>query len=117
MKADLVPLVEMGDLTNTTSDVVVRVRTNQGHDYRLYCHSHLLSHNSDYFRKRLSNDWPTCQILDARYCVDVHCTDSEFNSYVNAIRLIYKPQPCHWYGVRGTLGTYVHIHTYIHTVL
>ncbi|KAF3331979.1 BTB/POZ domain-containing protein [Carex littledalei] len=99
MKADL---DQIGDLT--TSDVVVRVRTNEGHDYRLYCHSHLLSDNSDYFRKRLSNDWPTCQILDARYCVDVQCTDSQFNSYVNAIRLIYKPQPCHWYGVRGTLG-------------
>ncbi|KAJ4785637.1 BTB/POZ domain-containing protein [Rhynchospora pubera] len=93
---------KIGD--RTTSDVVVRVRTDEGRDYRLYCHSRVLSENSDYFGERLSNEWPTCQILDPRYCVDVQCTESEFNSYVNAIRLIYKPQPCHWYGVRGTLG-------------
>jgi hypothetical protein len=93
---------KIGDLT--TSDVVVRVRTNEGRDYRLYCHSHVLSENSDYFQERLSNEWPTCQILDSRYCVDVQCTESEFNSYVNAIRLIYQQQPSYQYGVRGTLG-------------
>ncbi|KAJ3678400.1 hypothetical protein LUZ60_002203 [Juncus effusus] len=97
------PPLKIGD--RTTSDVVVRIITDSGRDFWMHCHSEILNKNSEYFAKRLSDAWPTCQILDSRYCVEVQCSESEFNSYVNVIRLIYSNQPCcSWFGVRGTLG-------------
>ncbi|CAN6719484.1 unnamed protein product [Malus baccata var. baccata] len=70
----------------STSDVVVRIRTEDGRDDRLYCHSQILIEKSKYFADRLSENWPTCQILDSRNCVDVYCQESEFDHHV-AVKL------------------------------
>lgn len=87
-----------------TSDVVVRLRTNEGRDQWCYCHAKILTTKSKYFADRLSDEWPTCQILDSRYCVEVYCNELEFNFYVTALRLFYikEPQICH--NVRNALG-------------
>ncbi|KAM0868816.1 hypothetical protein ACQ4PT_041084 [Festuca glaucescens] len=87
-----------------TSDVVVRLRTPEGRDEWLYCHSAVLAAGSDYFADRLSDAWPTCQILDSRYCVEVHCPDLDLSSHVNALRLLYAAEPVSRFGVRGALG-------------
>ncbi|XP_072963986.1 BTB/POZ domain-containing protein At3g05675 [Typha angustifolia] len=95
-------LIKMGD--RTTSDVVVRLRTHEGRDHWFYCHSEILIAKSKYFAERLSEDWPTCQILDSRYCVEVYCQEVEFNFHVSALRLLYVTEPCTWHGVRNTIG-------------
>lgn len=87
-----------------TSDVIVRLRTDEGRDHWLYCHSEVLVNKSKYFAERLSDDWPTCQILDSRYCVEVYSQEPEFDSYVTALRLFYMPEPHVWHGVRNAIG-------------
>ncbi|KAM7253829.1 hypothetical protein ACFE04_031511 [Oxalis oulophora] len=72
-----------------TSDVVVRIRTEDGRDEWMYCHSDVLIANCKYFSDRLSENWPTCQIIDSRNCVEVYCQDSDFDHHVNFLRLLY----------------------------
>ncbi|KAE8808726.1 BTB/POZ domain-containing protein [Hordeum vulgare] len=94
---------KIGD--RATSDVVVRLRTpDSGRDEWLYCHSGVLAAGSGYFADRLSDAWPTCQILDSRYCVEVHCRDADLSSHVTALRLLYAAEPVSRFGVRGALG-------------
>ncbi|XP_021769607.1 BTB/POZ domain-containing protein At3g05675-like isoform X1 [Chenopodium quinoa] len=90
-----------------TSDVVVRLRTPEGRDEWLYCHSSILVKKSKYFADRLSDTWPTCQILDARTCVEVHCQESDFDYNITLLRLLYVSDSLiseSWHGVRNTLG-------------
>ncbi|KAG8099152.1 hypothetical protein GUJ93_ZPchr0013g34569 [Zizania palustris] len=93
---------KIGDLA--TSDVVVRLRTPEGRDEWLYCHSGVLAAGSKYFADRLSNDWPTCQILGSRYCVEVYCQELDLSSHVTVLRLLYAAEPCSRFGVRSSLG-------------
>ncbi|XP_040246748.1 BTB/POZ domain-containing protein At3g05675 [Aegilops tauschii subsp. strangulata] len=94
---------KIGD--RATSDVVVRLRTpDSGRDEWLYCHSGVLAAGSAYFADRLSDAWPTCQILDSRYCVEVHCRDADLSSHVTALRLLYAADPVSRFGVRGALA-------------
>lgn len=92
----------MGD--RATSDVVVRLRTPEGRDEWLYCHSAVLAAGSKYFADRLSDAWPTCQILDSRYWVEVHCAEPDLSSHVTALRLLYADEPVSRFGVRGALA-------------
>lgn len=91
-----------------SSDVVVRLRTPEGRDEWLYCHSSILVERSKYFADRLSDTWPTCQILDARSCVEVHCQESDFDYNITVLRLFYVVSDSliseSWHGVRNTLG-------------
>ncbi|CBI22784.3 unnamed protein product, partial [Vitis vinifera] len=91
-----------------TSDVVVRLRTQEGRDDWLYCHSHVLVEKSKYFADRLSENWPTCQILDSRNCVEVYCQESDFDYHVNVLRLLYVVMDGSvddmWHGVRNALS-------------
>ncbi|CAL5062911.1 unnamed protein product [Urochloa decumbens] len=93
---------KIGD--HATSDVVVRLRTPEGRDEWLYCHSAVLAAGSTYFADRLSDAWPTCQILGSRYCVEVYCQEPDLSSHVSALRLLYAGEPCSRFGVRGALG-------------
>ncbi|KAK0584631.1 hypothetical protein LWI29_016332 [Acer saccharum] len=92
----------------STSDVVVRLRTQDGRDEWLYSHSHILVEKCKYFADRLSENWPTCQILDSRNCVEVYCQESDFDHHVNVLRLLYVatdgPVDDMWHGVRNALG-------------
>ncbi|XP_021892542.1 BTB/POZ domain-containing protein At3g05675 [Carica papaya] len=96
----------MGD--RSTSDVIVRVRTHDGRDEWIYCHSHIIVRNSKYFADRLSETWPTCQILDSRNCVEVYCQETDFDHHINVLRLLYViidgsvDDLCH--GVKNALG-------------
>lgn len=96
----------LGD--RSTSDVVVRLRTQDGRDNWLYCHSEILIKKCKYFADRLSDNWPTCQIIDSRNCVDVFCQESDFDYHVNLIRLLYVVMDGSvddlWHGVRNALG-------------
>ncbi|XP_028077535.1 BTB/POZ domain-containing protein At3g05675 isoform X1 [Camellia sinensis] len=93
----------------STSDVVVRLRTQEGRDDWVYCHSHVLTKNSKYFADRLSENWPTCQILDSRNCVEVYCQETDMDYHISVLRLLYATMDgpmtdmCH--GVRNALGT------------
>ncbi|PQP99184.1 BTB/POZ domain-containing protein [Prunus yedoensis var. nudiflora] len=80
--------IRIGD--RSTSDVVVRIRTQDGRDDWFYCHSQVLIEKSKYFADRLSENWPTCQILDSRNCVEVYCQESEFDHHVSVLRLLYN---------------------------
>lgn len=97
---------QVGD--RSTSDVVVRLRTKDGRDEWLYCHSHILTEQSKYFADRLSEKWPTCQILDSRNCVEVFCLEATFDYHVNLLRLLYVitdiPTDDLWNDVRTVLG-------------
>ncbi|GAV57308.1 hypothetical protein CFOL_v3_00846 [Cephalotus follicularis] len=92
----------------STSDVVVRLRTQDGHDDWIYCHSHILVEKSKYFADRLSENWPTCQIIDSRNCVEVCCQESDFDHHVNFLRLLYIVKDGSvddmWHGVKNALG-------------
>lgn len=92
----------------STSDVVVRLRTQDGRDEWIYCHALILTQKSKYFADRLSENWPTCQILDSRNCVDVYCLESNFDYHVNVLRLLYDvidgSVDDMWHGVRNALG-------------
>ncbi|KAL6551964.1 hypothetical protein OROGR_008118 [Orobanche gracilis] len=82
-------LSRIGD--RATSDVVVRIRTQEGRDDCIYCHSHILVEKSQYFADRLSDTWPTSQILDSRICVEVHCEECDFDHHIVILRLFYIP--------------------------
>lgn len=92
----------------STSDVVARLRTPDGRDEWLYCHSHILIEKSKYFADRLSESWPTCQILDSRNCVEVHCQEHDFDYHITVLRLFYVSIGCSvadmWHGVKNALG-------------
>ncbi|CAN1772461.1 BTB/POZ domain-containing protein At3g05675 [Linum perenne] len=92
----------------STSDLVVRLRTDSGRDEWLYCHSTVLIEKCKYFADRLSESWPTLQIIDSRNCVDVFCLDSDIDHYVNLLRLLYvvadDPLECMSHGVGNVLG-------------
>ncbi|KAA8516807.1 hypothetical protein F0562_017083 [Nyssa sinensis] len=99
-------LSRIGD--RSTSDVVVRLRTQDGRDDWLYCHSHVLIEKSKYFADRLSENWPTCQILDSRNCVEVYFQESDFDYHVTVLRLFYVSMDASvtdmWHGVKNALG-------------
>ncbi|PKU69351.1 BTB/POZ domain-containing protein At3g05675 isoform X1 [Dendrobium catenatum] len=100
-----------------TSDTVVRLRTHEGRDDWFYCHSKVLVEKSKYFAERLSDDWPTCQIIDSRNCVEVYCQELDFNFHVTALRLLYVKGPHKCYGVRNALGMLqVSIHLGCHQI-
>ncbi|KAK6944123.1 BTB/POZ domain [Dillenia turbinata] len=92
----------------SSSDVVVRLRTQDGRDDWLYCHSSILVEKSKYFADRLSEKWPTCQILDSRNCVEVYCQESDFDYFVTILRLFYvradESLDENWHGVKNALG-------------
>ncbi|XP_059646582.1 BTB/POZ domain-containing protein At3g05675 [Cornus florida] len=92
----------------STSDVVVRLRTQDGRDDWVYCHSHILAEKSKYFADRLSESWPTCQILDSRNCVEVYCQESDFDYHVTVLRFFYVSVDASatemWHGVKNALG-------------
>lgn len=92
----------------STSDVVVRLRTHDGRDEWLYCHSHILIEKCKYFADRLSENWPTCQIIDSRNCVEVYCQESDFDYHVTVLRLFYVTIDGSvedlWHGVKNALG-------------
>ncbi|KAE8663116.1 BTB/POZ domain-containing protein [Hibiscus syriacus] len=91
----------------STSDVVVRLRTQEGRDEWIYCHSFILVEKSKYFADRLSDNWPTCQILDSRNCVEVYCQELDFDHHVNVLRLFYVLDGSFddlWNGVKNALG-------------
>lgn len=92
----------------STSDVVVRLRTKEGRDDWLYCHSNILIQKCKYFSERLSEIWPTCQIIDSRNCVEVYCEESDFDYHVTVVRLFYViidgPVDDMWHGVKNALG-------------
>ncbi|PQM43338.1 BTB/POZ domain-containing protein [Prunus yedoensis var. nudiflora] len=98
--------IRIGD--RSTSDVVVRIRTQDGRDDWFYCHSQVLIERSKYFADRLSENWPTCQILDSRNCVEVYCQESEFDHHVSVLRLLYNVIDGFvddmWHGVKNALG-------------
>nr|VDC81382.1 unnamed protein product [Brassica rapa] len=73
----------------STSDIVVRLRNEEGRDDWIYCHSKILTEKSRYFADRLSDKWPTCKILDSRYCVEVICQESDYDHHINLLRLLY----------------------------
>ncbi|XWS66561.1 hypothetical protein CRYUN_Cryun05aG0210100 [Craigia yunnanensis] len=92
----------------STSDVVVRLRAQVWRDEWIYCHSNILVEKSKYFADRLSENWPTCQILDSRNCVEVYCQESDFDYHVNVLRLLYVVIDGSvddlWNGVKNALG-------------
>ncbi|XP_075491242.1 BTB/POZ domain-containing protein At3g05675 isoform X1 [Primulina tabacum] len=98
--------IKIGD--RSTSDVVVRIRTQDGRDDWIYSHSEILVSKSKYFADRLSDDWPTCQILDSRNCVEVNCEECDFDYHITVLRLFYITSDmlvtdlC---GVKNALGT------------
>ncbi|CAN0847552.1 BTB/POZ domain-containing protein At3g05675 [Linum grandiflorum] len=91
-----------------TSDLVVRLRTDSGRDEWLYRHSAVLVEKCKYFADRLSESWPTLQIIDSRNCVDILCQDSDIDQYVNLLRLLYvvtdDPLESMPHGVANVLG-------------
>lgn len=94
--------IRIGD--RSTSDVVVRLRTHDGRDDWIYCHSHILTEKSKYFADRLSENWPTCQILDSRNCVEVYCDESDFDHHVTILRLFYACSATDmWNSVKNSL--------------
>ncbi|KAJ4705402.1 BTB/POZ domain-containing protein [Melia azedarach] len=103
---EMEPPNRIGD--RSTSDVVVRLRTEDSRDDWLYCHSYILVEKCKYFSDRLSDNWPTCQIIDSRNCVEVYCQESDFDYYVNVLRLLYVVTDAMvddmWHGVRNALG-------------
>ncbi|KAD3068481.1 hypothetical protein E3N88_36361 [Mikania micrantha] len=99
-------LTKKGD--RSTSDVVARLRTPDGRDEWIYCHSDILASKSKYFADRLSESWPTCQILDSRNCVEVYCQEHNFDYHITVLRLFYVSIGCSvtdmCHGVKNTLG-------------
>ncbi|KAK3028949.1 hypothetical protein RJ639_037613 [Escallonia herrerae] len=99
-------LSRIGD--RSTSDVVVRLQTQEGRDDWVYCHSVILIEKSKYFADRLSENWSTCQILDSRNCVEVYCQECDFDHHVTVLRLFYVSMDSSvtdmWNGVRNALG-------------
>jgi len=83
-------LKKIGD--RSTSDVIVRLRTSDGRDDWFYCHSEILVKQSKYFAERLSDDWPICQFLDSRNCIEVYCYESDYDNHVNILRLFLSGQ-------------------------
>ncbi|KAK4749259.1 hypothetical protein SAY87_026708 [Trapa incisa] len=92
----------------SSSDVIVRLRTENGRDEWLYCHSNILIQKSKYFSDRLLENRPTCQILDSRNCVEVSCPETCFDCHVSVLRLFYvsieNMSGDAWHNVMNALG-------------
>jgi len=91
-----------------TSDVIVRLRTVHGRDDWFYAHSEVLCAKSKYFALRLSDEWPTYNLLDSRNCVEVICIESDIDHHVNLLRMLYsnleEPVGDMWHSVKNALG-------------
>eukprot|EP00249_Psilotum_nudum_P018441 c26805_g1_i1 orf=447-1916(-) len=90
-----------------TSDVIVRLRTVDGRDDWIYAHSVILTKKSKYFADRLSDDWPTCHLLDSRNCIEVLCKENDVDHHVTLLRLLYLSEESMmdmWYNVKNALG-------------
>ncbi|KAL3696773.1 hypothetical protein R1sor_010849 [Riccia sorocarpa] len=96
---------KLGD--RSSSDVIVRIRTLDGKDDWFYCHSSILCEHSKYFAARLSDDWPTYQLLDSRNCVEVYCSETDIDQHIMLLRFFYSEEECiaeMWHSVRNALG-------------
>jgi hypothetical protein len=49
------------------------------------CHSAVLATGNTYFVDRLSDSWPTCQILGLRYSVEVYYQELDLSSNINVL--------------------------------
>nr|XP_024358552.1 BTB/POZ domain-containing protein At3g05675-like [Physcomitrium patens] len=92
-----------------TSDVIVRLRTIHGRDDWIYARSEILCAKSRYFTLRLCDEWPTYDLVDSRYCVEIICDESDIEHHVNLLRMLYsnleEPVGDMWHSVGNALGT------------
>ncbi|BFI16389.1 hypothetical protein MPTK1_5g21350 [Marchantia polymorpha subsp. ruderalis] len=96
---------KLGD--RSSSDVIVRLRTVDGKDDWLYCHSSILCEHSKYFAARLSDDWPTYHLLDSRNCIELFCSESDVDHHITLLRLLYAKEETladMWHNVKNALG-------------
>ncbi|KAF8413354.1 hypothetical protein HHK36_001334 [Tetracentron sinense] len=79
-KAGIAKTYKLGD--RSTSDIIVRLRNSEGRPEWFYCHSSVLTKKSKFFADRLSS--PDCS-----NCIEIHCTDFEYDHHVKLLRLLY----------------------------
>ncbi|EOY23944.1 BTB/POZ domain-containing protein [Theobroma cacao] len=72
----------LGD--KSTSDVILRLRNDEGRPEWFYSHSSILIKKSRFFADQLSN--PV-----SGPCIEIQCSDSTYDHHVNLLRLLYLP--------------------------
>ena len=74
---------KLGD--RSTSDVTVRLSNREGRSEWFYSHSSILINKSKFFADRLSH-------LDSTGCIEIHCSDFDYDDHVSLLRLLYLPE-------------------------
>ncbi|XP_057969062.1 BTB/POZ domain-containing protein At3g05675-like [Malania oleifera] len=80
-KAAVLKCYELGD--RNTSDITVSLRNKEGKPEWFFSHSSILIKKSKFFADRLSH--PCCT------CIEIHCSDVDYDHHVNLLRLLYLP--------------------------
>ncbi|XP_031262727.1 BTB/POZ domain-containing protein At3g05675-like [Pistacia vera] len=73
---------KLGD--QSTSDIIVQLRNNEGRPESFYSHSTVLISKSKYFADKLS-------CLDSGKCIQIHCSKFNYDYHVKLLRLLYLP--------------------------
>lgn len=102
-KAGVEDAFKLGD--RSTSDVIVLLKNRADRLEQFYCHSSILSVKSKFFAKKISESQSTS--LDSCCCIEVPCSGSEYDHYVELLRLLYiSPESIFdsWDSVQTALG-------------
>ncbi|WOL15446.1 BTB/POZ domain-containing protein [Canna indica] len=104
-QSKLAEMYAFGD--QTMSDVTVCLKNIDGKPEWFPCHSVILKRHSQYFADLLSKGHPSYQSIESNNCIEVHCTQNEYESYVKLLKLLYLPEESvsdSWESVKSVLG-------------
>lgn len=73
---------KLGD--QSTSDAIIRLKNKEGRPECFYCHSSILKSRSKFFASQLSQP-------DSSSCIDIHCSEFNYEDHVNLLTLLYLP--------------------------
>ncbi|RVW14839.1 BTB/POZ domain-containing protein [Vitis vinifera] len=82
-KAGAAKSCTLGD--RSTSDITVRLTNREGRPEWFYSHSSILINKSKFFADQLSH-------LDSTACIEIHCSDFDYDHHVSLLRLLYLPE-------------------------
>ncbi|XP_059444335.1 BTB/POZ domain-containing protein At3g05675-like [Corylus avellana] len=71
---------KLGD--RSTSDTIIRLKNREGRPECFYSHSSILINRSKCFASQLSHP-------GASTCIDIHCSEFDYDDHVNLLRLLY----------------------------
>lgn len=96
--ANVAKFYKFGD--QSTSDVIVRLRNQEGRPELFYCHSFILKTKSKFFAEKLLDPYTLSSI-------EIHCSDFDYDHHVDLLRYLYLSPDAlldSWDSVKSAIG-------------